>query len=343
MIAAGSSEISTRKIQRLKYDLKVVPILHLNKETLDQLAPLDLISFQAGDLVSKLIALATIWDSGNSDFSHSGMVVDEELMPWLAPVLKGRKAIWESTNSKTFGGIVDSGTKDLVTGKGKLGSQIRLLEDVVIDYLIKDDSDAELLRQGKTLERKQIKKNSSYICWSKLRQNPWRRLPTDTDASFQKRRGDITHQIALIYKKLGDSEYEINLAMLGSSVVPILKPAGELIHHLSGVLGNNDKRNDTVNESAGETGADLQFEFCSELVFRVWQLLDLAPPHISASKITPVEFYGSKSQKMDMLVESISYLIPPGVPKSDFRHRIWNKKGKPTPEERSKIEAMDAN
>ena len=327
------------KVDKLRYDLKTIPIVQLTEDNLSKLTPLDLISFQDGDIIAKAIGLATIFDSGNSDFSHSGIVVDETVMPWLAPILKGRKAIWESTNSKTFGGLVDAGPADMVTGGRKLGSQVRPLDEVIDYYLFKSKGSRSKLTRNEQLDPKEIKQGCSYICWSELKNNPVRRTPQDTDQTYHDRLKGVQTKLEFVYGLLGMAGYEVNLAMLASTVVPAVRPAAELIHE---ICGDNKETLQLVNEMAGEEDADLKYQFCSELVFRVWQLMGLAPLHISASKITPVEFFGSKSQKLDTLVTTITYLIPQEVKKEHFRKRIWKLKGKPSQQVMDQINQMDA-
>jgi len=92
--------------------------------------PLDLIFFKGADLISKTVLLAEAINSGNSSFSHVGIVVNKELLnlDLMEPDLL---YILESTVSD--GKVLD------INEKRVIGVQIRPLQEVVNSYKAESD------------------------------------------------------------------------------------------------------------------------------------------------------------------------------------------------------------
>ena len=140
----SSSEVenmSVEGLERVCYD-----------EIENKLQPLDLLMFRGGDFVSASIRYLEEKMLGNGSFSHVGIVVTRELMPWLKVLEYGEKYVWESTMSIPIGGFVED-VPDVESGKGRFGVQIRVLEDVVESYTNTE--------------------SGALVAWVPLKDNPW--------------------------------------------------------------------------------------------------------------------------------------------------------------------------
>jgi hypothetical protein len=306
------------------YNLKELPILQLDEKTNKKIQPLDIISFQGADIASSLIGVATTLDSGNADFSHTGMVVNGELIPELKEVLGGKLGIWESTNSRSFGNVIRPVPVDMITGTGRLGSQVRLLETVVADYLLQPGQKNVHIFNDPEVPRELVLAHKSYVCWSKLHKNPWRRRKNESRETLVMRREHVRIKFNLIFGVLRDSVYELNIPLLISAVGPVGEITGNLINSLNPCKRIASGTELLIVTKAGETEADVEFEFCSEMVFRALSFLGLVPDDIAPSKITPVEFFGSATQGLDTVVSSLSYIIPKNIRIEWFQERLSN-------------------
>lgn len=120
------------------------------KDLLSHLSPLDIIYFKGTDFVSNTIMKIEEFTTGESDWSHVGLVVNRDLLPGVEAMSPDRWYIWESVLSSGFFKGTD-GVLDISTGKGFFGTQIRDLEDVVEAYTA----------------------NCGKVGWGKLINNPW--------------------------------------------------------------------------------------------------------------------------------------------------------------------------
>ena len=163
-------------------------------DLVDIAKPLDLLLFRGDDLVSNVILELQENANGEGSFSHAGLIVTSECMPFVEELKNGRLYVWESTMSMSLGGITD-GVPDVESGHGKLGVQIRDLEDVVCSYT-KDDA---------------------YVAWCRLVPNPWNeRSPGHID--------NVIENMRSCHKDYGSKMYEINPLSLLASIIPCLRP-----------------------------------------------------------------------------------------------------------------------
>lgn len=96
--------------------------------------PLDLILFRGSDPFSHTIMDVERSLGYSGDFSHSAIVVTREILPWFDKLKHDKIYIWESTCSWRY---VTDGTPDVLSGKTKLGVQIRDFKKVKKQYLAK--------------------------------------------------------------------------------------------------------------------------------------------------------------------------------------------------------------
>jgi len=128
--------------------MKIIMIIKMN--------PLDLIFFKGTDLISKTVLLAQAINSGNSSFSHVGIVVNKELLN-LDLMEPDILYILEST-------VADGKVLD-INEKRVIGVQIRPLEEVVNSYKSEPDC---------------------YVAYAKLKNNPFLTNKDHTISVFRK-------------------------------------------------------------------------------------------------------------------------------------------------------------
>lgn len=135
---ASATKTETKGLDDYNYTVQ-----HLSAADVLRLAePLDLVLFHGGDLVSKVICIGEQYATDHDEFSHCGVVVTHELMPFVTGMLPGKKYVWESSFSGTIAGIYTVQPKNIDNPKGSftLGVQIRELEQLIPSYLAVKDS-----------------------------------------------------------------------------------------------------------------------------------------------------------------------------------------------------------
>jgi hypothetical protein len=151
--------------------------------------PLDLILFSGTDFVSNGIKYIEKLANGSGDFSHVGLLINSEIATDLIGLQPNKWYVWESTFSATDGPLerFSDGVPNILTGKGKLGVQIRDFQEIVNKY------------PGK-------------IAWGRLLNNPYLKSPENTRKIL----------IELL-DKYNDKTYDYDCLDLLATVVPFLR------------------------------------------------------------------------------------------------------------------------
>lgn len=249
-----------------------------------QLSPLDLILFKGADFVSKTIRFLEQEELKDGDFSHSGVLVNSEILPGIKQLIPGRWYVWESTMSATSGFFKQfaDGVPNSLTGKGKLGVQIRDFEEVVDAYLKSPDT---------------------AVAWCKLKSNPWLPRPNETVTVYASRKQELIDDIQDIYQEYGNRTYDLNcLDLLGSLFPCCRKPRDAL-------------RTILVEERTIFSSLDLNVDptgwlFCSQLVAIIYQDLGLIDSSKNPLNVVPVDFLGVDSNGIPKIVENPVYITP---------------------------------
>lgn len=146
--------------------------------------PLDLIFFRGTDVVSNTISALEAKILGSGEFTHVGILINSDLMPWIPDLTPGKWYIWESVVSIPLAGFTDE-IPDVRTGKGGYGVQIRDLDAV-------------------------IKKYSGVVVHGALKSH----LRRDFSAKKLKK----------LYRKYGMQKYDANCLSLFGAMIPKLRP-----------------------------------------------------------------------------------------------------------------------
>lgn len=223
----------------------------------DQFKPFDIIVFRGAEFVSDTISVVEKIFIGNGDWTHVGMVITPEIMPFKHGI-PGKLYIWESTMSGKLG----DGPNDIETGKGDFGVQIRDLGDVIDKYDNNKDT---------------------RIGWCKLLNNPIDKKENESEEAYNSRILIIKQKLEKFNKDHGNDLYDFRITSLLKTIIAKLPNLWNSKH----------------------------MYFCSELVTKIYELLDIIDPNIDPATIAPVELIGG----LNPLVK-----VPPIVVT-----RNWNK------------------
>lgn len=123
------------------------------------------------------------------DWSHVGVMIPGNLLPYVRNIKRDTWYVWEATASGKIAGYRASNVLDAVSQAGRLGVQLRELKEVVRDY---------------TLD------NESKVAWAPLLDNPFVRKPNEVPEEFNIRQTLLTHRIMQLYNEYGRDLYDCN-------------------------------------------------------------------------------------------------------------------------------------
>jgi len=244
-------------------------------EIKDRIKPLDLLLFRGKGKPSEFIQWIQETTLGNGIFSHCGMVVNKELMPWLKFLQPDTLYVWESTLSIPIGDFVD-GVPDVETNKGRFGVQIRPLYQVIKAY-----TDVE---------------EEAYVAWSPLLDSPW----------VEENKKRVQKIIRKLHREIGSKTYELNFLELLASVFPCLR---KLRDKTEWIEDTTQEILRTWNLADNNKDVDM-FYFCSELVAKIYQSLGILDTSINPSDVLPMDFIGYDQDGIGEIVDRPIILIP---------------------------------
>lgn len=174
---------------------------------LEHVRPLDLLVFRGGDGVSTLITKLEEYKTGSGEISHVEVAITREWCPEIAPFAAKTDSkdtpqtllSWGSTMS----GPLNDGVYNAETGKSTFGVQVRVLKDLVREYLKSPGANVGVCR---------------------LIDNPTVKKSTESHDDYLIRAAAVKDKITNAYKIYNGKQYDINpLALLGS-IFPLLRP-----------------------------------------------------------------------------------------------------------------------
>lgn len=235
-----------------------------------QFTPLDLILFKGNSYISDAISLGEQKAFGDGEFSHSAILITSDVLPSVTQLIPGRWYIWEST-------VASSGdVPNIETGTVKIGVQIRDLEQVVTAYTTSG---------GKT-------------AWAKLLNNPW------NDSTSRK---SIVKTISDINNTYGTQSYDFNCCDLLAVAFPCLRRSRNIF---DSILYEGHLILTTFHVESPDSPAIVGWQFCSELVARVYQAIGIIDPKLDPRNFAPVSFIGATPELIPCLVVKPVYITP---------------------------------
>jgi len=210
--------------------------------------PLDIIFFKGDDIISEIVEKSEKYETNNDFTSHVGIIVTSEILPKITTkdgkVIRlnpGLLYIFEST-------VALNGPKDLETGKNIHGVQLRVLEDVIKNYITDD----------------KIK-----VSWGKLKNNP---LDLEKVPLNRKPFDEITQTFQELFDKYEGTSYQFNPVDLLAAAFPDFRWLRNTKEYITKFFS---KSNDWL--------------FCSELVVKIFQSLNIMDKNVDSGNILPVD------------------------------------------------------
>lgn len=176
------------------------------REFLKHVRPLDLLVFRGTEVFSKTIRIAEALATGSGEISHVEMCITRELCPSIAPLrVKTSSPVdlrtllsWGSTAS----GPLNDGVKSAETGKSHFGVQVRVLYDLIRNYLASPGGNVGVCR---------------------LHENPALQRPREPLDAYLARRADLVAALQRAYADYNGATYNANILALLSALFPQLR------------------------------------------------------------------------------------------------------------------------
>lgn len=245
-------------------------------QIVDQIQPFDLIGFRSYNWMGDTVIVAeTITNSQlkQAEFSHVGTIVTRELLD-LPQLIPGRLYIFESTTSTTLPGKKKVHPPDIIRKSGWVGVQLRDFENVLTSYTA----------DGR-----------STVAWCKLKDNPW----SDTS-----KREELRHSFREFFESYHGRLYEMSPITMAASAFPVFRGAREVRHRIISTLI-------PTPSTLGIEGKIIdpnQWQFCSELSTRCYQLIGRIPPHVIPENVVPQDFIEQSNPDIPIIVDLPIYL-----------------------------------
>lgn len=272
-----------------KNQIQVAPGKPLSTLSNDMM-PLDPILFRGTDLVSNTILMiedASDSTDAEAPFTHIGLLVNRDLLPNIKQLLPNRWYVWESTMSKSIGAVYQAGPTDVESNQGRLGVQIRDLEDVLSSYA-----------------------QTGQVAWAKLHDNPWRlKGGGELAIDLYQRRKDLIDKIGLFHKQYGQTAYNANCLDLFAAAFKCLRTERDLFDE---TLVQGHRVLTTVHLNKTQDAIDPKnptgLLFCSELVFRIYATVGVLPEDFDYRNCLPIDVFGTNSHAA--VAHDPIYLLP---------------------------------
>lgn len=262
----------------------------------DKIHPFDIIAFRGGDIVSDVISTLESHKVGAGAFTHIGMVVTSDILDhWIinesnSPLEPDRLYIFESTFSFNIKGISE-GPPNLITGKGKLGVQLRDLEAIIPYYITNENTK---------------------IAWCHLNNNPF------DDIENQDL---LCKQFTNFFLNYEDRLYELNLESLLAALFPCLRSIRKFKDNVFTAVYKSLYKLGISNQNVGPAG----WQFCSELIANVYQTIGVIPNSFNPQDVLPVDFFGNDEDGIPRLLDPPIYIKDwdlPGKPAVHYNLKI---------------------
>jgi hypothetical protein len=245
---------------------------------MDKIRPLDLLAFSGHEIISKTIKVAEFLSSGDGHFSHVGLAVTTDILPPGTMVgdkelnlIAGQIYVFESGFSDTV--------VDVVSNKRAIGVQLRNLSEI-------------------------MEKSSTTVAHCPLIDNPWNQLEDETLDELLARRNEIKDKFIKIFNDYQGRFYEMSVITMTATIIPFLRPVRDLKDYLYAGLMKLLHRFGIANEIRGPA----EWQFCSELVTRVYQEYQIISIDIDPSNVVPTDFFGKDNDGIPNIVLEICYL-----------------------------------
>lgn len=238
------------------------------REFLKYVRPLDLLVFRGTEVFSKAIRVLETAVTGSGEISHVELCITREWCPSIGPLkVSSRGAVdgdrtllsWGSTAS----GPLNDGVMNAETGKSKFGVQVRVLYDLVANYLKAPGGNVGVCR---------------------LHDNPTNQRPGEPLVDYTARKVGLIATLQKAYADYNGATYNANMLALLSALFPQLRCVNNASAPLLASFLNSNK-----------------WLFCSEFVATVYIDIGVITDAtdgvedgktLNPSNVIPVDFIG---------------------------------------------------
>lgn len=257
-------------------------------EIKDQILPFDIIAFRGSGIIGSLISVLEKYQVGVGSFTHVGMVVTADILP--SCVLDGREFVLEKDKLYLFETTLVVGkVADTLTHQHNIGAQLRLLEEVIPNY---------------------ITNKTSKVAWCKLINNPYEKKDSEFWFTNSYRRRALRNKFKQIFEEYHGRMYETDMLGLLGALFPSIRPLRDkrddfydAIFKVLHFFGQEKMKN-----SPGG------WQFCSELIINIYQEIGIVPRAFDPKDVLPVDFFGYDNEWLPALVEEPVFIKDWDIP-----------------------------
>ena len=238
------------------------------------ICPLDLIMFAGSGVVSRIIKITSDMHTGYDRFTHVGIVVSRELLPFVTEMEPNKLYVLESIMSSSW--LPETDGVPNIEDKYTFGVQIRELEPVIRAYISANGKES--------------------VTWGKVANSPWR----------QGNKSRAKRAVKDAYKLYGDAPYDITgtaYAITPYWMHRYMRACSCMRSELHNVLDDADVPPRLTSL------LDPNAQFCSELAANIYQRLGLIDTSLDARKFTPVEIVFGLHDRPEAVRLDVSELI----------------------------------
>lgn len=236
----------------------------------NQIKPFDLIAFRGGDLVSDLISYLEKYQLSCDDFTHVGLVVTSDILDIPDFKLdKDELYLLESTFS--FFPSITHAIPDVTTGQAKFGVQLKKLNEAIPNYIYND---------------------KTKVAWCRLLNNPYDDIQNKLH---------LKQQMSEFYKQYHNTLYDMDPLDLLGSMFTTCRGLRDFKDKVCHKIWNKCKNLNQYNNPA-------LWQFCSELVASIYQLIGIIPKDVNIKNVLPMDFFGYDQDGLEALVDQPVYI-----------------------------------
>ncbi len=253
----------------------------------NRIQPFDLLAFRGGDIMSDLISVLEKYEFEVGNFTHVGMAVTSDILPKYKDFVleKGKVYIFESTFTYNVKGFTD-GPPDVITGSGWFGVQLRDLEEVIPRYITNEKTE---------------------VAWCPLIDNPF---------SKKSNRKKLAKKFTKFFESYEGRCYEMDVESLLAAMFPCLRSIRSVRDSIFEHLYNTLHIHGYMKDSEGPAG----WQFCSELVANVYQMIGIIPKSVNTKNILPINFFGYDTENIPSLVHNPIFIKDWDLPNQPATH-----------------------
>jgi hypothetical protein len=235
------------------------------------ISPFDSICFRGDNIISNSIAFLEKYELSIDTFTHIGMVVTADILPTC--IVHDIEYKLNPDKFYILESTMSNNIHDVITDKPKFGVQLRDLEEIIPHH---------------------IHNQKTKVAWCKLINNPYDNV--DKRPLLQK-------QFIEFFNDYYPRKYEMDPVGLLSSIITPLRLLRDQRDQIYTKLWKK------IHKNAVEKNIPIvNYQFCSELVANVYQLIGIYNDNVITKNVLPVDFFGDKIDHLERVLENPIYI-----------------------------------